>query len=50
MWLYGLVEPRTGESFLAEFSHLDGVCFQEYIRGFSENYPEELQIIQLDKG
>lgn len=31
LWLYGLVEPMTGDSFFCEFSHLDGVCFQEYL-------------------
>ena len=50
LWLYGLVEPRSGESFFAEFSHVDGVCFQEYLRWFSEAYPKELHIIQLDNG
>lgn len=49
-WLYGLVEPKTGESFFAEFSHLDGICFQEYLKWFSEKYPEELHLIQLDNG
>ena len=50
LWLYGLVEARTGESFFAEFSHLDGMCFQEYLKWFSQKYPEELQMIQLDNG
>ncbi|NEP76093.1 MAG: hypothetical protein F6K25_32020 [Okeania sp. SIO2G4] len=27
LWLYGLVEPETGESFFAEFSHVDGFAF-----------------------
>lgn len=49
-WLYGLVEPQTGESFFAEFSHVDGVCFQQYLKWFAEKYPEELHIIQLDNG
>lgn len=50
LWLYGLVEPRTGESFFAEFSHVDGVCFQEYLRWFAQAYPQELHLIQLDNG
>jgi hypothetical protein len=50
LWLYGLVEPRGGDSFFAEFSHVDGVCFQEYLRWFSQAYPEQLHIIQLDNG
>ena len=50
MWLYGLVEPQTGESFFAEFSHVDGVCFQEYLNWFAQEYPQELHLIQLDNG
>ncbi|HHP7232031.1 MAG TPA: IS630 family transposase [Xenococcaceae cyanobacterium] len=50
LWLYGLVEPRSGESFFAEFSHVDGVCFQEYLCWFSQAYPEQLHLIQLDNG
>lgn len=50
LWLYGVVEPRSGESFFAEFSHVDGVCFQQYLDWFSQAYPEQLHIIQLDNG
>jgi hypothetical protein len=49
-WLYGLIEPQTGESFFAEFSHVDGVCFQEYLKWFSQEPPQELHLIQLDNG
>jgi transposase len=48
--LYGLVEPRTGESFFAEFSHVDGVCFQQYLQWFAQKYPHHLHLIQLDNG
>ena len=50
LWLYGLVEPQTGESFFAEFSHVDGVCFEQYLKWFSQKYPRELHILQLDNG
>jgi transposase len=50
LWLYGLVEPRTGESFFAEFSHVDGVCFQQYLKWFAQKYPQQLHLIQLDNG
>lgn len=49
-WLYGLVEPRTGESFFGEFSHVDARCFEAYLKWFAETYPEDLHIIQLDNG
>lgn len=48
--MYGLVEPQTGESFFAEFSHVDGICFQNYLKWFASKYPKELHIIQLDNG
>ena len=48
LWLYGLVEPLTGESFFYEFCHLDTVCFEKFIELFSQANPEDIHIIQLD--
>lgn len=48
--MYGLVEPKTGESFFREISHLDNECFQVFLHDFSQTYPQELHIIQLDNG
>ena len=45
-----MIEPRSGESFFAEFSHVDGVCFEQYLSWFSQAYPKQLHIIQLDNG
>jgi hypothetical protein len=50
LWLYGLVEPQTGEGFFYEFTHLDTVCFEKFLELFATAYPEELHIIQLDNG
>lgn len=50
LWLYGLVEPKTGESFFYEFSHLDSICFEKYLELLAQKYPDELHIIQLDNG
>lgn len=47
-WMYGAIEPRSGQSFFYEFSHLDGNCFNQFLRLFSESFPEELHIIQVD--
>lgn len=47
-YLYGLVEPKTGETFYYEFSHLDTPCFETFLELFSQNYPEEIQILQID--
>lgn len=48
-WLYGIVEPMTGESFFFEFSHLDTACFECFLQLVSETYPEVLNVIQLDQ-
>lgn len=47
-YLYGLVEPKTGETFYYEFSNLDLVCFETFLELFSRAYPDEIQILQLD--
>ncbi|MBW4445171.1 MAG: IS630 family transposase [Plectolyngbya sp. WJT66-NPBG17] len=47
-YLYGIVEPRTGESFFYEFSHLDSVCFERFLKLVSEAYPQSLNVIQTD--
>ena len=50
LWLYGLVEPLTGDSFFYEFSHLDTACFEKFLELFSQAYPHEIHLIQLDNG
>ena len=50
LWLYGVVEPKTGDSFFYEFSHLDTTCFERFLELFSQKYPDEIHIIQLDNG
>ena len=49
-YLYGLVEPLTGEYFIWEFSHLNAACFQIFLEKFSATYPQDIHIIQLDNG
>jgi transposase len=49
-WLYGAVEPLTGEHFLYQFSHVDKDCFEEFLEKFAQAYPETINIIQLDNG
>jgi len=49
LWLYGAVEPLTGESFFEEFTHLDTVCFEKFLELFASKYPRDLHIIQVDK-
>jgi len=47
-YLYGAVEPLTGESFFLEFSYLNTVCFQAFLEEFSKTYPNSLNILQVD--
>ena len=47
-YLYGAVEPLTGESFFLEFSYLNSVCFQAFLNEFSKTYSDSLNILQLD--
>ncbi|MDZ7960030.1 MAG: hypothetical protein RMY34_19465 [Aulosira sp. DedQUE10] len=47
-YLYGLVEPATGDSFFWEFSHLDGTCFQDFLDLFSKAHPDVLNLVQMD--
>lgn len=49
-WLYGAVEPLTGESFFWQFSHVDTACYQRFLNQFSATYPESLNILQVDNG
>lgn len=49
-WLYGAVEPATGESFFWQFSHVDTDCYQRFLTEFSKAYPDSLNILQIDNG
>lgn len=49
-WLYGAVEPATGESFFLQFSHVDTACYQRFLDEFSQAYPDSLNILQVDNG
>ncbi len=49
-YLYGAVAPQTGESFWLEFSHLDGLCFQIFWEQLAWEYPDNLNVVQLDNG
>ena len=49
-YIYGVVEPLTGENFVIEFSHLDSICFEMFLEQLAALYPEDLHIIQVDNG
>lgn len=48
IWLYGIVSPGTGESFFFEYSHLDKICFEDFLHRISETFPQYLNVIQMD--
>lgn len=49
-WLYGAVEPATGESFFLQFSHVDTECYQRFLDEFSKTYADSLNVLQVDNG
>jgi transposase len=49
-WIYGAVEPATGQSFFCQFSHVDTDCYQKYLEEFSQAYPNSINILQVDNG
>ena len=49
-YLYGIVEPSSGELFCWEFSHLNTDCFQAYLILISRQFAGTIVIIQLDNG
>ena len=49
-WLYGAVEPATGEQFFLQFSHVDSDCYQLFLNEFSATYADTLNILQVDNG
>jgi hypothetical protein len=49
-WLYGAIEPATGELFFLQFSHVDTSCYQRFLDEFSKAYGDSLNILQLDNG
>ena len=50
VYLYGAIEPLTGERFFLEFSHITSECFQCFIEQFSEAFAESLNVLVLDNG
>lgn len=49
-YIYGIVEPKTGAHFFFEFSHLNTDCFQVFLNLVSQQFKDDLLIIQLDNG
>jgi transposase len=49
-YLYGAVEPTTGESFFLELPSLNGQTFQVWLDGFAGTFPDSCNLVVLDNG
>ena len=49
-YLYGAVEPTTGERFLLERDALNSEGFQDFLDRFSSAYSQSLNVLILDNG
>ena len=50
LYLYGAVEPLTGERFFLELPRLTGECFQIFINQLLATFPNTLNLMVLDNG
>jgi DDE superfamily endonuclease len=48
-WLYGAVEPLTGDHFYQDFAHLNHQHFQTFIDQFSQSLGADYAILQVDQ-
>jgi transposase len=48
-WLYGAVEPKTGEAFYLEMPALDPDCFTVFLRELAHHAPESVNVVVLDR-
>ncbi|CAM3295175.1 transposase [Salinibacter ruber] len=49
-YLYGAVEPETGQRFFTEHERLNSDCFQRFLDRFAEAFPRSHNILVLDNG
>ena len=49
-YVYGVVEPSTGEQYYQDFSQLNHNCFQEFLNGFAQKYSDYFNLIIMDNG
>lgn len=47
-WLFGAVEPLTGESLFLEMPALDTPCFQAFVDEFCTTFPDSFNVLVLD--
>ena len=49
-YLYGAVEPETGQRFFTEHERLNSDCFQVFLDRFAEAFPRSDNLMILDNG
>lgn len=49
-YLYGAVEPKTGDAFFLHLPRLTADCFQIFIDQMSQTYPDSHNLLVLDNG
>ena len=49
-YVYGTVEPTTGESFFLELPYLNTANFQIFLHEFADHYRDTLNIVLMDNG
>ena len=47
-WLYGAIEPRTGEHLFLEMPALDADCFGVFLEELARTYAQSLNVVVLD--
>jgi transposase len=48
LYVYGAVEPTTGERFFLELPYLNAESFQLFVETFAQAFPESLNLLLLD--
>ncbi len=48
LYVYGAVEPTTGDRFFLELPHLNAEGFQIFLQTFAEAFPDSLNLMLLD--
>ena len=49
-YVYGAVEPTTGDSFFLELPYLNTANFQIFLNEFAHHYQDTLNIVIMDNG
>jgi len=47
-YLYGIVEPLTGELTIKDYDRVNTGNFQQFLNDFSQQYPKDFHVVQTD--